>query len=63
METGSKFDPKTQKVVKVVPADNEAQDGQVAQVLKRGFMRGDRIIRSEEVILRKLGAKADPEAG
>lgn len=51
MESLPRFDPKTQKAVKVAPAPEGAQDQDVAQVLKRGFMRGDRVLRSEEVVI------------
>ncbi|MED5373669.1 MAG: nucleotide exchange factor GrpE [Myxococcota bacterium] len=59
MESQPNFDPKTQKVVKVVPAENAAQDQQVAQVLKRGFNRADRVLRSEEVVIYREGVKGN----
>ncbi|MCB9758747.1 MAG: nucleotide exchange factor GrpE [Alphaproteobacteria bacterium] len=51
MESNQYFDPKTQKAVKVQPAPEDAVDQEVAQVLKRGFTRGDRVLRSEEVVI------------
>lgn len=61
MESTSRFDPKTQKAVKVIPAVDGAEDQEVAQVLKRGFSRGDRVLRSEEVVLYRDPAKVPPD--
>ena len=57
MEGQPSFDPKTQKVVKVVPAEDAGQDQMVAQVLKRGFHRGERVLRNEEVVIYRDQAK------
>ncbi|MCB9743039.1 MAG: nucleotide exchange factor GrpE [Alphaproteobacteria bacterium] len=51
MESSDFFNPKTQKAVKVEPAPDGAGDQQVSQVLKRGFTRGERVLRSEEVVI------------
>lgn len=51
MESSERFDRRTQKAIKIIPAESEDQDQQVAQVLKRGFMRNERILRSEEVFI------------
>lgn len=53
MEGTPKFNPKFQKVVKVIPAEEAGQNQMVAQVLKRGFNRADRVLRSEEVVIYK----------
>ena len=57
MEGQDKFDPKTQKVVKVIPPEGPDQDQLVAQVLKRGFNRAERVLRSEEVVIYRDTAK------
>jgi molecular chaperone GrpE len=57
MEGSERFDRRTQKAIKTIPTTSEEQHQVVAQVLKRGFMRGDRILRSEEVFIYRL---ADP---
>jgi len=57
MEGAERFDPKTQKVVKVIPPEAGGQDQMVAQVLKRGFHRGNRILRNEEVVIYREQAK------
>jgi len=57
MESQEKFDPKSQKVVKVVAPDEPGQDQIVAQVLKRGFNRAERVLRSEEVVIFRDTAK------
>ena len=51
MESSERFDRRTQKAIKVIPADSAEQDQRVAQVLKRGFLRSERILRSEEVFI------------
>ena len=57
MEGQDRFDPKTQKGVKVIPPEAPGQDQQVAQVLKRGFHRGERVLRNEEVVIFRDQAK------
>lgn len=44
-----RFDIKTHKAVKVVPSDTPADDWRIQAILKRGFIRGNRILRAEEV--------------
>lgn len=51
MESQKRFDPKTQKAVKIEAAPQGVEDQAVAEVLKRGFTRGERVLRSEEVVL------------
>lgn len=58
MESSEKFDRRTQKAIKVIPAETVAQDQTVAQVLKRGFMRSERILRSEEVFIYRHNGKS-----
>ena len=58
MESQPNFDPKTQKVVKVIPAEGPGQDQKVAQVLKRGFNRAERVLRSEEVVIYRDSGKS-----
>ncbi|MFT5587674.1 MAG: molecular chaperone GrpE [Cognaticolwellia sp.] len=58
MESRPNFDPKTQKVVKVIPAEGPGQDQKVAQVLKRGFNRAERVLRSEEVVIYRDSGKS-----
>ena len=48
------FDRKMHKAVKVEETDNEAEDYKVQQVLKRGFARGDRLLRPEEVVIYRV---------
>lgn len=49
---------KVHKVVRVTESDDAASHQRIAQVLKRGFQRGDTLLRPEEVaILRHRGAR------
>lgn len=51
IESQERFDRETQKVIKVVYTDQAAREYLVRQVLKRGFRRGDRQLRAEEVVV------------
>lgn len=63
MESKDKFDRETQKAIKVVYANDKLKDYVVRQVLKRGFTRGERILRPEEVVINRFepGRAADSE--
>jgi molecular chaperone GrpE len=50
-ETSPTFDRTLHKAVQVVDTDDPAKDQAVQQVLKRGFKRGERVLRPEEVII------------
>ncbi len=54
-ESAPRFNRKTQKAIKVLAAVSQDQDQEVAQVLKRGFTRGERTLRSEEVVIYRYG--------
>ena len=54
MEASDTFDRKTQKVIKTVNADSEQDDYQIHNVLKRGFTRGNRVLRAEEVVVKRF---------
>ena len=54
MEASDTFDRKTQKVIKTVPADSETDDYNIHHVLKRGFTRGNRVLRAEEVVVKRF---------
>jgi molecular chaperone GrpE (heat shock protein) len=56
MDSQPTFDPSRQSGVKVVPTTDPAEDRQVSEVLKRGFTRAGRVLRSEEVVLKRYGA-------
>ena len=54
MEASDRFDRKTQKVIKTVRTDSEQDDYQIHNVLKRGFTRGNRVLRAEEVVVKRF---------
>lgn len=54
MDATSQFDRKRQKVIKTVAADAESDDYAIEQVLKRGFTRAGRVLRAEEVVVRRF---------
>ncbi len=52
------FNLKLHKVVRVMETDDSAAHQRIVQVLKRGFVRGDSVLRPEEVVIsRHRGAK------
>lgn len=54
-----RFDRRLQKAVKVVAAEAPQDDQLVAQVLKRGFVRGGKVLRAEEVVLYRATERED----
>ena len=55
-EGSDRFDRKVHKAVRVAPAANQADDWKVEAVLKRGFIRNDKVLRPEEVSVFRFGA-------
>lgn len=56
MEPVTSFDPSRHRAIKAQPAADASADNQIAEVLKRGFMRRDRALRPEEVVVYKWKA-------
>jgi len=54
------LDKRTQRAVGLEPAANETQDAEIARVTKRGFLWKTRLVRPEEVIIKKWKAPAPP---
>ncbi len=59
MDNRARFDRKTQKVVKTAPAGSKAEDYAVHQVLKRGFTRAGRVLRAEEVVVKRYDSDGE----
>jgi molecular chaperone GrpE (heat shock protein) len=55
----ARFDRRIHKAVRVIPSTQSSEDWKVQAVLKRGFVRGDRLLRAEEVSVFRSGADAD----
>lgn len=53
MEPKENFDKTRQRAMKVVHTKNPQLDEKILKVIKKGFMRGDRVLRAEEVIVQK----------
>lgn len=47
------FDRRTHKAVEVVDTDQVSRDQHIHRVLKRGFQRGERVLRAEEVVVER----------
>lgn len=52
-EASTTFDRKIHKAVKVEKTDDKALDYKIAQVLKRGFTRHEKVVRAEEVVIHR----------
>jgi molecular chaperone GrpE len=50
------FDPSVQQAIGTQPTAVEAENNQVARVVRRGFRYQDRILRAEEIIVKKYSA-------
>lgn len=59
LEESPVFDRKIHKAVKVEPTDDESHDQHIAQVLKRGFTRADKLLRPEEVVIHRYRGTSD----
>lgn len=59
MEEAEAFDRTVHKAVKVVDTDDEQSDQRIAQVLKRGFVRAEKLLRPEEVVILRHRGRRD----
>jgi hypothetical protein len=50
---GGKLDKRTQRAVAVEFAEDPEQEGAVVRIVKRGFLWKDRVLRAEEVVIKK----------
>jgi molecular chaperone GrpE len=48
---GERFDRTIHKAVSVVATEAEADDQKIQKIVKRGFQRGERLLRPEEVVV------------
>ncbi len=55
-ESVEKFDRRVHKAVRLVPAATPEDDWKIDAVLKRGFLRGERVLRPEEVSVARYGS-------
>ncbi len=51
LEGDDRFNRENQKAIKVEHTDDAAADWRVARVVKRGFTRGNKVLRPEEVVV------------
>ncbi len=52
-KTGDPFDPDTQEAVAEIPAPSETLKGSIVDILEKGYLLGDRIIRYSKVVVGK----------
>ena len=58
-----KFDPITQRAVGTELAPTEPENNEIARVVRRGFRYRDRVIRAEEVIVKKYREEVRNQKG
>lgn len=58
-ESAERFDKRLHKAVRVLPTGDATEDWKISAVLKRGFQRGERILRPEEVVVLRVGAEGE----
>jgi len=61
LEETETFDRRVHKAVKVSPTTDKKLENKVAQVLKRGFHRNDKLLRPEEVVIHRLAGATDED--
>ena len=47
----AEFDRKLHRVIQVTDTENQEDDGKIEKILRRGFFRGERQLRDEEVVI------------
>lgn len=51
-----KLDRKTQRAVKTIPTTSPSEEGDIVEVIREGFWRGERIFRPQDVVAKKYQA-------
>ena len=51
VEPQDRFDRKYHRIISTEPTDNEAKDKHIVEVHRRGFHRGEQLVRAEEVVI------------
>jgi molecular chaperone GrpE (heat shock protein) len=59
IEESAVFDRTVHKAVKVTETDDEKSDQRIAQVLKRGFVRANKQLRPEEVVITRYRGRKE----
>jgi len=49
------------KVVKTIPTPVEAENNQIVEIVRRGYQWGERILRAEEVVVKKFNSEPAPD--
>lgn len=62
-EGSPRFDRRIHKAIRVLASPHPSEDWKVQAVLKRGFVRGDRLLRAEEVAVYRTGTDTDDQKG
>lgn len=62
-ESSERFDRRVHKAVRVVPAPRGEDDWRIESVLKRGFVRAEKILRAEEVAVFRVNGEGTPSGG
>lgn len=52
-DLGEFYDKQKQQAIKVIPTDNPSEDGKVEQVTREGFLWVGKVLRPQEVVIRR----------
>ncbi len=61
LEETESFDRRVHKAVKVSPTSDKKLENKIAQVLKRGFHRNEKLLRPEEVVIHRISGSTDED--
>jgi len=53
---GEFYDKQKQQAIRVIPADDPAEEGKVEQVVREGFLWAGLVLRPQQVIIRRISA-------
>ena len=60
-EHPASLDPKLHRTMKTLPTEESSENNTVAQVLRTGFFWGEKVLRPEEVVIRKYARREPPK--
>ena len=55
----TKVDRKIQRVVKTIPADTPSEEGDIVEVVREGFWRGEKVFRLQDIVCKKYRNSAE----
>jgi molecular chaperone GrpE (heat shock protein) len=62
-EHPTSLDPKLHRTVKTIPTAESNENNTVAQILRTGFFWGEKVLRPEEIAIKKYAMQEPPKGG